>query len=92
MHVEAVTAGRETAANHLAYTHLYMFLVAEVVMSKVNKKYSVNAKGSLQFFEDGSIHIVDPDSGQSFSLNDLFKDFDMCDVTLSCNYVEDLGE
>ena len=61
-------------------------------MSKVNKKYSVNAKGSLQFFDDGSIHIVDPASGQSFSLNDLFKEFDMCDVTLSCNYVEDLGE
>lgn len=28
MHDEAVTACRETAANHLAYTHLYMFLVA----------------------------------------------------------------
>lgn len=61
-------------------------------MSKVNKKYSVNAKGNLQIFEDGSIHIVDPDSGQSFSLSDIFQDFAACDVTLSCNYVEDLGE
>lgn len=34
MHVEAVTAGRETAANHLAYTHLYMFLVAAITMEQ----------------------------------------------------------
>ena len=26
---EAVTTNREIVANHLAYTHLYMFLVAE---------------------------------------------------------------
>ena len=29
IHIEAVTANREIVANHLAYTHLYMFLVAE---------------------------------------------------------------
>lgn len=34
MHIEAVTAGRETAANHLAYTLLCMFLVAAVTMYK----------------------------------------------------------
>ena len=28
---EAVTTNREIVANHLAYTHLYMFLVAEVL-------------------------------------------------------------
>ena len=28
-YVEAVTTNREIVANHLAYTHLYMFLVAE---------------------------------------------------------------
>ena len=27
-HDEAVTTNREIVANHLAYTHLYMFLVA----------------------------------------------------------------
>ena len=27
-YVEAVTINREIVANHLAYTHLYMFLVA----------------------------------------------------------------
>ena len=29
IHKEAVTTNREIVANHLAYTHLYMFLVAE---------------------------------------------------------------
>ncbi len=29
MHKETVTTNREIVANHLAYTHLYMFLVAE---------------------------------------------------------------
>ena len=28
IHVETVTINREIVANHLAYTHLYMFLVA----------------------------------------------------------------
>ena len=28
-YVETVTTNREIVANHLAYTHLYMFLVAE---------------------------------------------------------------
>lgn len=28
-HMEAVTTNREIVANHLAYTRLYMFLVAE---------------------------------------------------------------
>ena len=28
IHKEAVTTNREIVANHLAYTHLYMFLVA----------------------------------------------------------------
>ena len=27
-HKEAVTTNREIVANHLAYTHLYMFIVA----------------------------------------------------------------
>ena len=30
---EAVTTNREIVANHLAYTHLYMFLVAEYVLT-----------------------------------------------------------
>ena len=29
IYVEAVTTNREVVANHLAYTHMYMFLVAE---------------------------------------------------------------
>ena len=29
---ETVTINREIVANHLAYTHLYMFLVAEIVL------------------------------------------------------------
>ena len=44
MHIEAVTASRETAANHLAYTHLYMFLVAgyrePCIVEKVQLKNS----------------------------------------------------
>ena len=31
-YVETVTTNREIVANHLAYTHLYMFLVAEQVI------------------------------------------------------------
>lgn len=34
MHNEAVTTNREIVANHLAYTHLYMFLVADWIERK----------------------------------------------------------
>ena len=33
---EAVTTNREIVANHLAYTHLYMFLVADILLPKKN--------------------------------------------------------
>ena len=39
MHIEAVTAGRETAANHLAYTLLCMFLAAELYVQ--NNLFSI---------------------------------------------------
>ena len=31
IYVEAVTTNREIVVNHLAYTHLYMFLVAGII-------------------------------------------------------------
>lgn len=31
IYVEAVTTNREIVVNHLAYTHMYMFLVAGII-------------------------------------------------------------
>ena len=36
---EAVTTNREIVANHLAYTHLYMFLVAEILEDKISLEF-----------------------------------------------------
>lgn len=45
IHVETVTTNREIVANHLAYTYLYMFLVAEIVMSIQPKKINMDEVG-----------------------------------------------
>ena len=36
---EAVTTNREIVANHLAYTHLYMFLVAGRINGKSKRRF-----------------------------------------------------
>jgi len=45
IHVETVTINREIIAYHLAYTLLYMFLAAGMVMAITKSRYGINKNG-----------------------------------------------
>lgn len=60
--------------------------------AKIQKKYSVNASGSLAINDDNSqINITNSDTGETFDLADLLSDFNGKDVKISCNYAEDIA-
>lgn len=60
--------------------------------AKIQKKYSVNASGSLTINDDNSqINITNSDTGETFDLADLLSDFNGKDVKISCNYAEDIA-
>lgn len=60
--------------------------------AKIQKKYSVNAAGSLTINDDNSqINITNSDTGETFDLADLLSDFNGKDVKISCNYAEDIA-
>ena len=58
--------------------------------AKIQKKYSVNAAGQLNVYEDGRIGITNADTGETFELDGLLSDFNSRDVKITCNYAEDL--
>ena len=58
--------------------------------AKIQKKYSVNAAGQLNIYENGGIGITNSDTGETFELSDLLSDFNARDVKITCNYAEDI--
>jgi hypothetical protein len=58
--------------------------------AKIQKKYSVNAAGQLNVFEDGRIGITNSDTGETFELSDLLSEFNSREVKITCNYAEDI--
>ena len=59
--------------------------------AKIQKKYSVNASGSLNINTDSSqLSITNADTGETFDLAEILSDFNGRDVKISCNYAEDV--
>ena len=58
--------------------------------AKIQRKYSVNASGTLKIEEDGVLSILNEETGELFALNDLLVDFTEKEVKFACNYAEDV--
>lgn len=59
--------------------------------AKIQKKYSVNAAGQLNIYENGNIGITNADTGETFELAELLSDFNGRDIKIACNYAEDIA-
>lgn len=57
--------------------------------AKIQKKYSISAKGILHIDENNNIFVENEESGALTNVADLFVDFNVKSVSLSINYNED---
>ena len=58
-------------------------------MSKINKKYTVSAKG-IMYVDDGVISIENSETGALIEVADLLNDFNGKECSLSVAYAEDI--
>ena len=57
-------------------------------MSKINRKYTVSAKGML-YIEDGVISVENAETGELVSVASLLDDFNQKECSLTVAYAED---
>jgi hypothetical protein len=57
-------------------------------MSKINKKYTVSAKG-IMYIEDGIISVENENTGELIQVADLLEDFNEKECSLTVAYAED---